>query len=283
MYGEALYEAFPRIEMPGRRPAFGGNQAWFLRHTARVSGCGPVAAANLLAVHAQQRPAVLAKTGLQRLPDGHWEGRSFLRFMEAVYASVGTRELGPLASFMDRRHEAIRLLKESIKPDVQKEGEALAKSPLSHLPPSLGNTAARFARGTERCARQLGLPLSSNILSTFRLSRGEGLTFIKAGLLAGAPLVLLTWLERPAIVHYPEGFAKNGSQSEVKWPHFITLVGLAENDRDWGTALIASDAGMEAKLPYDSLHRAWQGPGAVKGALVLFTPRKKAARRTGTS
>lgn len=272
MAGETLYQAFPRIQLQNGRAAFGGHQQWFARHTARASGCGPVAAANCLALFALQRPALPQGLGLSLLPNGRLEGSGFLAFMEEVYRRVGTKELGPLARMMDERHEAIRLLRASKQPHIQQEGKTLEEELLSRLPPSLGNSSTSFCRGVERCGRAMGLPASTNLLRTLHAGRGEALAFIRSGLEAGAPVVLLTWYNHHPIDHYPNGFSQAPVAGSVKLPHFITIVGLAEQDAGYGTCLIASDAGQRAKIGFDALWRSWQSPAAARSALIIVSP-----------
>lgn len=273
MTDKNVLKMFPLVALPGRKPgtppAFGGSQYWYARHTARYSGCGPVAAANLFAVLAREHGELAAKIGLRAEGDGGFSKAEYLRFMEDVYAEVGTRERRRLSAYEDKRHAEIARLLASGDEAAVRRGLAMKKSWLSYLPASFGNSAESFCRGVLRYADAKGIALTPHTLKTRRAAYEEGLGFIEAGLGAGTPVVLLSWLNRHAVRFYPQHFTDLPHESVSAEPHFLTIAALRESEK--GPELLVSDRSLRAGVPYASLQKSWQGPGAYGSALLYFT------------
>lgn len=83
----------PLAETKTRRFTYGGNQAWFVKKSHRIRGCGPVAAANLLCYLAgseeKYRPLYPGEALTQT---------DFLALMDTMYAELSPAWIGGLFS-----------------------------------------------------------------------------------------------------------------------------------------------------------------------------------------
>ena len=84
-----------KVDMPliaaGRgRLSYGGHQAWYAERSARMAGCGSVAAANALAVLAKSDREAASALPLAGGPDGRYERTGYLAFMESIYTLMGS-------------------------------------------------------------------------------------------------------------------------------------------------------------------------------------------------
>ncbi|MDL2253178.1 hypothetical protein LJC49_03805 [Ruminococcaceae bacterium OttesenSCG-928-I18] len=273
MVGKAVLDSFPLVSQPGREtgtpPAFGGSQYWYERHTARYSGCGPVAAANLFAVMAKGDDEKARRMGISFGADGSIAKAEYLAFMQRVYDAVGTREIPGICRRMDERHEKTRAMLNSEVEAVRKKGLGRYKNPLSHIPASLGNSAGSFCRGVLRYGEQNGMQLLPHRLKTRGASCEEGLAFIEGGLRSKVPVVLLSWLNRHDVLLYARDFGDAPKAVQNYEPHFMTIAALRQGEK--GAELMVSDRGIRAGIPYASLCESWASPWATGSALLYFT------------
>lgn len=275
MEGRQVLDSFPLITQPGRRPgelpAFGGSQNWLSLPMGRYSGCGPVAVANLFAQLAATRPALAGPIGLSVRAGGPMEKEVFLPFMEKVYRIVGTRGVPWLSGRLNEANERTRQMLLSEDPAVQHRGLRRQKAWWNYLPVSFGNSAASLLKGVERYTRPRGFSLQEHLLYTHRLGYEEGLAFLREGLSAGVPVVLLTWLNRHEVRLYEGDFAPPVKITKNTEPHFLTVAALRPGGE--GPELLVSDRGMRAGVPYEALQKSWQSPFARGSALLYLTPK----------
>lgn len=250
-------------------PFFGGNQEWFARYTARLSGCGPVAAANALACLAAADPRLAALIDLHPDRDGRVGLEAYQAFMERVYELVRTRQVRRLCDVVDDRHARAAALMASGEEAERQRGRALLRGPLAHLPATFGNSAASLRRGVDRFAAQQEFKLLWREKKVRKLAHDEGLAFMEEALAAGSPLILLNHLNRVDVYYHGHDFVKNPKRGENPTMHFMTIADLRENED--GPELVLSDAGCIATVSYRQLHASWQGAGALGGSLLWFT------------
>lgn len=81
---------FIEIAQPDGSVSYGGAQAWFEEELGRTSGCGSVAAANMLACLAKKYPDFQKKWNLDFQENGRISRESFLDFQESVFSFVGS-------------------------------------------------------------------------------------------------------------------------------------------------------------------------------------------------
>lgn len=250
-------------------PFFGGDQEWFSRYTARLSGCGLVAAANVFATFAATDLRLANTLDIHPDKDGTVGLESYKAFMERVFETVRTRQIRRLCDFVDERHSRAAGLLASEDEAERRKGEALQRSPLSHLPATFGNSAASLRRGVDRFAEKHEIKLLWREQKVRKLGHEEGLAFIEAGLAAGAPLILLNHLNRADVYYHGKNFVKNPVRGENPTMHFMTVTALHEGKE--GPRLVLSDAGCIATVSYKQLQASWQTAGALGGSLLWFT------------
>lgn len=285
MANDTVFRRFPRPlpELPAASaaggkavlPFFGGDQEWFAGYVARLSGCGPVAAANAFACFAAGDPALADTLGIHPTPDGLVDQDAYKAFMERVYDVVRTRQIRFLCDYVDGRHaRAAALLASDDEADRQR-GDALLKSLLSHLPCTFGNSARSLRRGVDRFAASLDIPLLWRVQKTRRLGHDEGLAFIEEALSAHAPVIFLNHFNRVEVFCHGHRFTDSPRPAENPTMHFMTITGLREKKGD--TEFILSDGGFLATVSYQQLHASWQTAGTLGGALLWFTVAAPAA------
>lgn len=267
-----VFELFPRIQnpaAPGAVPFFGGDQRWYSRYTRLYSGCGPVAAANMVTVHARGQGCARA-LGLPDNPTGLITYGDFLLLMDKSYMVMSSFEVPVLNRLMDARHEqAGRLRKDGGAAQLARAAR-LQNGPVSKLPPSFGNSLFTFVRGTKALGASFGLALSPAVFHTHLAPEKTALAFIRQQLAAGSPVALLTRFNHHPVALYPKGLGGQAVPSEIKRPHFLTVAGLEENET--GPALIVSTWGQAGRIPMAALAKSWRSPGAVMSALIAFSP-----------
>ncbi len=271
-----VFEVFPRIENPDKNAAqkvfFGGNQAWFSRHTAQMSGCGPVVAANCFAALAATRRPLAEKCGLRYNENGVIPYAVWMSYQDRVYDTVGTLQVPWLAKRVDHQHSLARGMKASENPALREKGAALEKSLLAHLPGSFGNTIWTWRHGVDRYAKSLRETVRHFTKPTFLAAEGDALLFIREGLAKGSPVVLLTSLNRHELHTYGETPAGNPSISKNKEPHFMAITAVRESPKTGETELVISNYGKVAGIPLANLCRTWQTPLAAASVLTYFVP-----------
>lgn len=274
MRNDRVFRHFPRpviVKDHLRKTAFGGDQEWFSGYTARLSGCGPVAVANVFATLAATSPVLARAYGVHPSSEGHLPLADYCAFMEDVYASVGTREIRPFARIVDRRREEARQLMAAGGEENIQKAAAILRSPLTHLLPSLGNSISSLKRGVLRYAQKVGTPLQWNQMRTHRAKWDAALAFIEEGLCAGVPVLLLTSLSRHDLFYHEGTLDAPPRLNTDTLVHFMTIVAVVE-DSAGSLQLLLSDAGKLARIPYDHLHASWASPLAAGGALSWFSP-----------
>lgn len=250
----SVWSLFPRILGEGGALSFGGNQNWYSRYTSLYSGCGPVAAANVVAVLARGQ-GLAARLGLGAgktpIPRAKFEA-----LMDESYEIMGSLELPFLPAALDSRFE-------------KAGGNREQMGPLAKLPPSLGNTLRPFVRGTLALAREYGLRPQPHVLYTHFAGEQRALRFIRQGLGAGSPVVLLTRFNRHPLTLYPEGPKGAAVESRITSPHFMTIARLAKKPGGYDVWL--STWGMPARVDLGALARSWRPPLALGSALLYFS------------
>jgi len=182
---------------------YGGDQAWFNRYTQRFGGCGPTAAANMMAYMAIYDPRLsnLYDYDLKNLTKD-----DFSKFMEEVYAYVTPNEV----------------------PFVNDKSD-LAGKKWRGIPPSLGITnVSRFAEGVEAFAASKGVSLKaqwSNEKPTFQ----NAVDYIRTGLEKNRPVALLNMFH-PVDLQYTN--PETGKRIETDYQqHWVIITGMIENKR----------------------------------------------------
>ncbi|MDL2325112.1 hypothetical protein LJC61_08235 [Ruminococcaceae bacterium OttesenSCG-928-A16] len=247
---------FPEVKGENGVLHFGGNQMWFARKTQRLAGCGPVAAANVLASLARQNPAVAAALNLHFLQGSQISQPSYLQFMQRVYQTMRTLEI-PLLN-----HLADASAKEKPK-----------------IPPSLGRGAAGFASGILRFAAKNGVALKAHTLLPGFSPYNKGLHFIMRGLQAGTPVVLLTARNKHTLWQYNQNVNATPQKAQALHSHFVTVAGVRPGPQ--GPQLLVSSWGRMFVIEYTELHQSWQWPTSVGAALLYFTMGESLQQTTG--
>lgn len=251
-------------------PFFGGDQEWFAGYTARLSGCGPVAAANAFATLAAADARLAAVLNIHPGPDGSVGLEVYKDFMERVFGVARTRQIRFLCDYVDKRHARAAALLASGDAQEHEKGRAILQSPLSHIPATFGNSAASLRRGVDRFATGQGLSLLWRQRRTRRLSYEAGLSFIASAFDAGASVILLNHLNRVDLYYHGKAFTTRPVKGENPTMHFVTIVGTRRDEND-EVELILSDAGQLVTTSYRDLHTSWQTAGTLGGSLLWFS------------
>lgn len=240
--------AFPQIIKDGT-VYFGGDQGWFARKTQRLAACGPVAAANILACLAAQKPMLAKHLPLGFEPEKQIEQQNYLAFMQSVYDTIGTFEV-PIWNAIAEKSDRTQFV----------------------IPPSFGREAAGFESGMLRYAKKYGVLLQAHRFINAYGGYRQGLYFIQKGLAAGCPVALLSTKSKHPMQVYAKGYGgpltavNNGVGS-----HFATIVGLRRNASNRKMELLASSWGKLCVIDYASLYNSWQSPLAVGSQMAYFT------------
>ncbi|WP_239615554.1 hypothetical protein [Cohnella mopanensis] len=203
---------------------YGGDQGWFSRETQRFGGCGPTAAANILAYMAMNDPKLAKLYGydLTNITKSDYQ-----KFMEEVYEFVTPTET-PFVS--DRSDQG--------------------KSSLG-LPPSLGITSlSKFAGGVEDYAQSKGVNLKahwSNEEPTF----DNAVSYIRSALAWNKPVALLNMFDG-VDMQYTDP-KNNAIRSTTYEQHWVTITGMTEDKKTGEVTLEVSTWGSKGTINFNEL------------------------------
>ena len=252
---------------------YGGDQGWFPLHNMRETGCGPIAATNVIYYYAQTNRLL---NNLVDEPFPTWEQFTFdatriyhLYTPQTITIPIPIPPITPST------------LLSPIIPVIPTQ--FINKSFGVWFIDTLANGVVRFARGNN--VRMRSHTLSNRGNETARRQSYPGaVQFIKAGLSTNNPVVLL--------VSFNDYIANSGSEVQMSETHLVTITAMTEirkveitRDRrgrivkrnDLGIAdyeLRTSDWGLRRHIP--SLRQMWESSSQIietaQGNLLTAVP-----------
>lgn len=219
---------------------YGGHQSWFERFTQNFGGCGPTAAANIVAYMTSNI------SELSDLSGYHKENISigdFSELMETVYSYVTPRELPIWNHFSDKKGSQVGI-------------------------PSLGITSlSKFAIGVENYARSKGVDLKANRFKE-KPTLVNVVNYIKKGMVNDSPVALLNMLHKVEVQWISPITGESRARDIQR--HWVTITGLTENKNSGEYTLEASTWGGKATLSLNELiDQDWKSK-LVSGGMVYF-------------
>ncbi|UWV47677.1 C39 family peptidase [Acetivibrio thermocellus] len=203
---------------------YGGNQNWFQKYTQSFGGCGPTAAANILAYMAMTDPkfAKLYEYDLKNITKA-----DFVKFMEEVYKYVTPLEVPVFSHMSDKKGKQAGI-------------------------PSLGITGlAAFAKGVEKFAKSRGIKLKAK-WSGEKPTFDNAVSYIREGLRKNRPVVLLNMFNPVSMQWSDPETSKIKSMTYER--HWVTITGMIENRKTGEVTLEVSTWGGKATLSFNELY-----------------------------
>ena len=189
-------ENFLRIN-DGNTVHYGGNQSWYAPDEAgRAAGCGPTAAANILAYLATANPDCRA---LYAYDVDHIEISEFIQHMQEVYQYV-TPIIVPRT--------------------LNGLGVGPARIPASLGIPFLG----KFAKGVEEFAQERGVTLTAHRMAGLATME-EATDFIIEGLKNDSPVSMLNYLN-PSLAQIPCTNTAGRERLQNLQMHWVTITAV---------------------------------------------------------
>lgn len=238
------------ISAENNRVFFGGDQSWFTRNTASRGGCGPVAAANILTVFADQHPECQELLSISINEKHFIPQEDYLSLLNRVYRMMHPLEIPILRRIYDHVSRTNKLF--------------------DKIPVTFGVNMPQYILGTKRFARRHYIPLHHRSLSTMFCGYMRGLTFIKLALANGYPITLLVTGNAVSYTLYDLPYFQGGHEKKLKH-HFVTITDIRESaDNTASPELVISTWGKTGTISYADLHRSWRSLRAFGSAMVYF-------------
>jgi len=240
-----LLNEFPKITDKGGKVFFGGNQSWFLDKIQRTGGCGPTAAANILAYLALYDPAMAQALGVD--PDELRTQKGFLDFMDRVYQTVTPFEIKKTANRM-----------KGLIPDFP---DTIGLWPVSVF----SDKVIQFAdkNGISLTANKLtNLDIRNGRLVLNTIGRSAGLKFIENAIDKNLPIALHITFNKIKMTRVPDDHPYNIDR------HWATITGYEKTAGD--TILTVSSWGQEWTISYAGLSQSWRSPILAAGSGMVY-------------
>jgi hypothetical protein len=203
---------------------YGGDQDWFSRYTQDFGGCGPVAAANILAYMAMTDPELAE---LYDYDTKNITKADFEKFMEEVYEYVTPLEMPILSNMSDKKGSRVGI-------------------------PSFGVVSLDdFTKGIEKFSQSKGINLKSN-WSDEKVTFDNAVSYIREGLKKNKPVALLN-VFNPVDMQWTDPIT-NKTKTVTYERHWVTITGMNENKKTGDVTLEVSSWGGRASLSFNSLY-----------------------------
>jgi RHS repeat-associated protein len=203
---------------------FGGNQNWFDRFTQRFGGCGPTAAANILA---------------------------YIGVFDSSLANNNTKSIAKddFKIFMDEVYKYVKPLEEpisSIASDIKDRQIGI---------PSYGIFSLNyFAKSVEKFAKSKGITLEA-CWSSEKPTFENQVNYIKEGLSKESPVAMMIMFN-PVSMKWTD--PRNGKKYTKKIDrHWVTITGIIENKRTGEVTLEVSSWGGKGTVSFNDLYNHW--------------------------
>lgn len=232
---------------------YGGDQSWFSRNTAYRGGCGPVCAANILTVFADQHPQYQEPLGIT-IDDKHMISQDlYLDLLQKLYDSMHIIEVPLLSKIYDKLSRHNKIFKK--------------------VPATIGTNIIGLTYSILRFSDKQGIPLQFKSRNCLFCGYTRGLTFIKLAISNGYPIVLLTTNNHFPFTTYERPYLSEGKAHKMAH-HFVTITALKEYTDGRGPELIITTWGKTGTIFYSDLYKSWQSPLAFGSSMVYFIPAK---------
>ncbi|ACL76538.1 DUF4157 domain-containing protein [Ruminiclostridium cellulolyticum] len=221
---------------------YGGDQDWYDRYTQKFGGCGPTAAANILAYMAMTNPELKK---LYKYNTNTINKKDFSDFMKEVYKYVTPDEV-----------PGIRLVSDFIgdnedifdKYSISKH----AKDKYLDIPPSVGiSNVTDFAKGVEKFAKRKGVNLKAH-WSDKRLTLKSAVSYIREALEKDCPVALLNVFQ-PVDMKWRDPKTLKFFNT-IYEQHWVVVTGIIEDTRTGEVELEVSTWGGMATISLNSLY-----------------------------
>jgi len=201
---------------------YGGDQAWFHRYSQQFGGCGPTAAANILAYMAT------TNAELSKLYDYDMKNiyrADFVSFMEDVYKYVTPMEVPVFNKQSDKINSQVGI-------------------------PTLGLiNLNKFARSVEKYAKGKGVNLEANWCEAN--TREDARNYISKGLKKDRPVAMINMF-RPVDMLWTDPETNITSTTTYK-QHWVTVTGIIDNKTTGEETLEVSSWGGRALIDFKKL------------------------------
>lgn len=241
----------PRIvSAENNRVYFGGDQTWFTRNTAFAGGCGPVAAANVLTVYADQHPECQEDLSIAINEKHFIPQEDYLSLLDQIYRIMHPMEVPVIRRIYDHVSRANKVF--------------------NKIPVTFGVNILQYILGVKRFAKRHYIYLHHRSLSTMFCGYMRGLTFIKLALANGYPITLLVTGSPVPYILYDLPYFQGGHEKALKH-HFVTITDIRESaNNNASPELVITTWGKTGTISYTDLHRSWRSPRAFGSAMVYF-------------
>ncbi len=201
---------------------FGGNQDWYPRYTQTFGGCGPVAAANLLAYLAT------TNSGLSGLYNYNLTKDDYEEYMDEIYQYVKPNEVPYFSSKSDKKNKQVGL-------------------------PSYGTTSVYdFNEGVLNYAKDKGVQLNAEICLSNRSTFDTTSSFIKEGLENNSPVALLDVFD-PVHMTYTDPVTSDVRNATLE-KHWVVITGMIENKATGEVTLEISTWGSRGTISLNEIY-----------------------------
>ncbi len=203
---------------------YGGHQNWFQRHTQSFGGCGPTAAANILAYMAMTDPKF---ANLYEYDTKNITKADFAKFMEEVYNYVTPLEIPIFSHMSDKKGDQVGI-------------------------PSFGIVSlSGFAKGVEKFAQSRGVEMKAN-WSNEKPTFDNAVSYIREGLEKDKPVALINMFN-PIEMQWTDP-RTNEVITMTYERHWVTITGMIENKKTGEVTLEVSSWGGKATLSFNTLY-----------------------------
>lgn len=227
--------------------AYGGNQAWFDKATAKIGACGVVAAANAFLGLAYKDKDISKKLSLKEEENGSILYENYKAFMELLYGKMKTIEIPFYSSLYNRIGKKYKWQE--------------------FIEPSYGMTYIRYICRSLSFAEERKIYLKCKKVATAYISEKKALRFLKAGIKrAGIVTVLVSKNEQEVALMDKAGVKK------VK-DHFYSITEI-QKDGEGNLFLIGSSWGEKFKISFMDWQKSYQSIMARGSGMVYFIKAK---------
>lgn len=216
---------------------YGGDQEWYGKYTQSFGGCGPTAAANILAYMAMTNPKLKGLYEYNTI-----NKKDFSAFMEDVYKYVTPFEVPVISSISDKKNDDVL-----------------------NIPSSLGISNIKdFANGVEKFAKSKGINLKAKWPEN-KLTFKNATTYIRGALEKDCPVALLN-VFNPINIDWKNPKTKT-FKKYIYEQHWVVVTGITENKRKGDVTLKVSSWGGEGTISLNSLYDSIRDNQGVKEKL----------------
>jgi len=229
---------------------WGGDQSWYDHYDQQVGGCGPTAAANLLAYLALTQEAYGPL-----FVDYPMTREGFSDFMQEVYGFVTPIKLYDAARKIDAFSQRdVPMLK-------QFEGFNF------EVPPSAGvPTLKRMVLGVEAFAQSKGVALKA-VISDLEATFENAVAYIQSGLDQDLPVVMLNAFDTVEMTYT----SPHGTASVCDYGiHWVTIVGMTKDDDTQKVSLEVLTWGGTARVTLNDIWNHDLSSYVLPEAIVYF-------------